>query len=765
MLSFKPPFQVVGGFPVFADHEDRDLFHMLPDQPRLVQDAAGLPKFELVRYLGDTAGGGALSGGFLTLTASLAIPDPARAAVRAALKVSVGRTIRVQNALFDEGSVDLVLLGQTSGGPQSDGSPFKVTMLGSGLPSMAGDNTIAFQVALDAQAAAFVEGALGLPGLPALLLYRMALSGLQPAFGVRISGDWSKLHEELQSRFRANVYYVRADVEADIRKSATSAGVKVDTTVFDGDAAEQAAQAERQMIDWITDNFFDPAYGAKPPQAPSLVNEIKTSILDVVDTLMPGASFKLKTLREEDVRSIEARIDRTTARRRDLVFQASLGATLEGLRVDENGNERADWPVTKARLVGGLNVAAIPRREVTLGCVDRFASDGVALVEIDIALPDPDGGADLNPRTEVFDDAAQRARYVVNLMGAPPEMLTQPYRYRLRVHYDPSSAFGQEPVGEAPWVDGRSSELIVDPRVHGPYRLRSPQIGVAPGFPFAQFPQVLVETSRVEDDGREEQIGNLVLTPAQPLIRWTFRGHGASAERFRFRVTYDRPTDQGGPVLRDWQETSTTLLTLPDPLPHRRRASFFTNLPWAEIAIAFLEVRYSDPANGVEINERINLAATVPFVERDYAIADPAVQALRFRLTAFLPLRGLVQGDWRESLESTFVIGRELFEMRAIRFRAIGLPIESRQLGSLRLKAEVLDPGDRKLFETLIEVGTGQGGSDLGTWTFPRAGTEAARLRIRADWRDENGFADSSGWQALTRDLVVFSLPALGFVG
>ena len=765
MLSFKPPFHVVVGYPVFADHEDADLFHVLPDQPRLGLDAGGLPQFRLLRYLGDGADGGVLSGGFLTLSATLAVPGAARAAIRAQLTETLGRTVRLQTALFDEGTVELVLLGQTSGGAAPDAAPFEVTMLGSGVPSMIGDNTSAFLVTLDARAAAFIEGAMGQPGMPALILYRMALSGLQPAFSVRVSGDWSRLYEELQTRFKANAYYVRADLEAQVRTAATAAAVSVETTVLAGDATELAAEAERHLLDWITGTFFDPGYGARPPPAPSVVDQIKTSVLDVVDTLMPGASFKLKALREEDVRVFDARIDRTMTRRREVVFQSALGAALEQLRLDDTGAERTDWPATRAGLVGGVNIAAIPRREVMLGCVDRFASDGVSAVEIDIALPDPAGGVDLGPRTEVFHDAAARRPYAVNLLGQPQALLTEPYRYRLRVHYDPASRFGQQATDAGPWTPGRAGELIVDPRVDGPYRLRAPQIGVAPGFPFAQFPQVLVETSRIEDDGREEQVGHLTLTAAQPLGRWTFRGHGAVPERFRFRVTHDRPAHQGGPVLHDWRDTSTTLLTLPDPLPHRRRASFYLNLPWAEIAVAFLEVRYSDPANGLRIDERIDLAATTPFVERDYAIADPAIQTLSYRLTAFLPMRGLVQGDWRDSLDTTFVIGRELFEMRAIRFRGIGLPIETRGLGSLKLSAEVVGAGNQRLFDTRIEVGQGQVGSDLGTWTFARSGTEAARLRMRADWRDQNGFADDTGWRDLTRDLVVFSLPALDFVG
>ena len=111
-----------------------------------------------------------------------------------------------------------------------------------------------------------------------------------------------------------------------------------------------AAAAERAVLDWITETYFDPAYGTTPPPAPNLVDSIAGSVTDLFDTLMPGESFKLKSRRESDLRQIDAVLNRTTVRRRDLVFQASLGHELYARRVDGNGAERPDWPALRDRM-------------------------------------------------------------------------------------------------------------------------------------------------------------------------------------------------------------------------------------------------------------------------------------------------------------------------------------------------------------------------------------------------------------------------------
>lgn len=768
MLSFAAPLFVIGGYPVFADTENPSLFHVAPKAPQLALDASGDPAFALARYLGDADDGSALVGGFLSLQTELSVPDAAQDMIRQTLTEQLGRDVRLSPVGFDDGSVELVLLGES--GEESE-SPFEVEILGTGRPSLVGQNTAAFQVMLDHRAAAFLDATIGDPTLPALIVYRLKLSGMQPGFRVEVDADWHRVYKNLESQFKANVYYVRADLEAKIKKTLQDADVRIKTTVFDGDQQSEAEAAEKALFDWITQTFFDPAYGQEPPApgagvAGGILNEVKNSIFDVVDTLVPGVSFKLKFMKEEETRRFSARIDRSMARQRNVVFQASLGGVIHGFRVDpDTGDERDTWPALRDRLITGANIAGIPRREVVHGVMDRFASDGIAAVEVDLALTDMETGELVHQGSEIFRDASDRKTWAVNLLDEPRDYLTQPYQMRTRLHFDPASDFGALDSMQSDWATGQVADLLIDPRMVGLYDLIEVEAGVDPSFPFAQFSRVTVEFRRKEDDGTISQTGQVSLTAEKPFSPWVFRGHGAEPRLYEYRVTYHRLTAEGGPIILDWAPSTQARLTLPDPAPHRRHLSLFVGMPMDGIMRAFVELKYEDAKNGVVIDERINLSADTFVVDRVYAIADPEQQAISYRLTVFAPASlGLVQGDWRETEDTRIVIDETLFQERNIRFRAIGLPTADHDMTDLKITGEALTATNEIAASKVINVADDLSGSHLGAWSFRMKEPDVTHVRVRADWRTKNGFTGEVDWQDVDSDLVVFRLPQKSFL-
>ena len=769
MLSFAAPIHVIGGYPVFADSERRDLYHILPKAPKLTLTDNGDPAIALSRFLGDADDGSALAGGFLSLTTELVVPDADRAAVSLQLAEVLGREVQLSSAAWDDGSVELVLLGENPAS-DDDESPFSVDILGAGRPSLAGQNTAGFQVTLDHNAASFLEQSIGDHTLPALVLYRLKLSGMQPGFRVEVDADWHRVYKNLETQFKANVYYVRADLEAKIKKTLLDSDVRVKTTVFDGDQQAEAEAAEKALLDWVTGTFFDPAYGHEPPPPPSplggIMDQIQNSIFDVMDTLVPGASFKLKLIKEDETRRFSARIDRSMARQRELVFQASIGSVVHGFRIDpDTGDERDTWPDLRDRLITGANITAIPRREVVHGVMDRFESDGIAAIEVDLALPHPETGELMHQGTEIFRDAATRKTWAVNLLDEPTAFLTNPYRMRARVHFDPASRFGAQSSRESEWTDGQVADLLIDPRMLGIYDLTAVSVGLDPSFPFSQFSRVVVEFRRAEDDGTISQTGQIVLTAEAPLQNWIFRGFGDDPRAYEYRVTYQRLTAEGGPIVLDWAPSTQARLNLPDPAPHRRRLSVFVALPMDGVMRAFVEIRYDDDDNGMHIDERIDITPDTFALDRTYAIADPEKQRLSYRLTIFAPASfGLVQGDWRETDDTRIVIDEALFKERNIRFRALGLPSESHAVVDLKITGQALAADGAVIDEKIIDVARDKTGTHLGAWSFRMRDPDVDRLRIRADWRSPSGFSDAIDWRELDGDLVVFRLPQKSFL-
>ena len=749
MLSLGPAIDVISGFPVFRDHEARDRVYVAPRAPEIGLDAAGLPALALTRYIGS----GSLEGGFLTLGVELPTPDAVIAEIEELFSGREGRPVRAERVVFDTGQAELILLGQ-GGAVAAPPSGLDVTVLGSGAASVVTPHTAAFLPVLNNAAAELLEQALDAPALPALVTYTMEITGLRPAFRIKIDADWSQIREEMEGQFKLNVYYVRADVETALRELIQSSAVRISSTVLDSDSAEEAAEAEREAMRWMTDVFFEPATSGTADRQPSIGEQVTEGVLDLVDALVPGASLKFRHVQETDLRRFAAQIDRTVAVRRRLTFQGSLGASLERFRLDAQGAPHPEWPALRDRLVVHANLQGTPRRVVELGVQDRFAEHGLAAVVLEAELTDPATGDVVARTVDAFHDDADRRRWEIPLLGLPRTLMFEPYRYRVSVHFAEAGAFGGHPPVEGDWLEGRTPELVVEPAQAAPYAMRTVRVMVAPGFPFAQFPQVHAELRRRDGDALQQS--SVVLSAGTPEAQWRFRGHGEDATTFEFRCTYPRPAALGGAIETDWTLADTPVLPLPDPLPALRRASFFVSLPWERLQFAFLEVRYDDAEGRRTVDERITLSAASPVVEREYAVADMALQRLLFRLSVFAPGLGLVQGDWRETEDSTVVIGPELFEARLIRFRAVGLPLAGHGLASGRIEAEALGGTDAVVAAHAIDLTAD--GVALTDWSFPAA-AKPKRLRVRATFRDADGFFNRLDWQDVTRDLVLLRLP------
>src|SRR4051794_37369263 len=88
MLYLKPPFYLIDGVAVFADHANERQFYYMPAMPHLTtvpEQVNGLelqvPQIQLLKFRG-----GAGNGGFLTFEVNLGIPDSTRDEIAVQLK-------------------------------------------------------------------------------------------------------------------------------------------------------------------------------------------------------------------------------------------------------------------------------------------------------------------------------------------------------------------------------------------------------------------------------------------------------------------------------------------------------------------------------------------------------------------------------------------------------------------------------------------------------------------------------------------------------
>ncbi len=758
MLYLDPPFQVINGYTILSDHADPRLSYLLPPAPDLALGSDGRPAFSLLQFQGGGTGADKIEGGLLTLTTRLRVPDEVLPDLRARLAQRAGapaRDVRLTPVLFDTGTVELIALGAASGAGETTAGPFSVHFLGSGKPSLGGENLATFQLVLDAPAAELVEAALDAPDLPIIVIYRLGFAGLRPSFRIDIQANWTKVYRSLQQRANVNAYIVAADAETMVTQALEESGMMIDTTVFGTDEGARGAaeRARQQLVDWVLGRLFEPLADPSGATANAIGQVIDRTVWSLARAIVPGVGYRLRRLEENQLRMLSARLNESVAERREIVPQGTLGGLLHRFRVDDAGEPRAAWPSLRASLIQKVPLNGFPRLEVRVGTEDRFASDGLSEVRVDLARPLA-GDALGNQQTLAFRSAAEQEEYIVNLLSEELANFASPYTYRVEIAFNPAGPYGPHEPVSSPWRDGRTTELVVEPRTV--YAIRAVEVGVAPIFSFDQISVVTVEFRYTADGESSRQTGRVQLTADQPSRVWRFRSFAEQPQPYEYRITYHRPAELGGAITGPWQPQIDDWLAIPDPLPVKRRLDVFVNLPWPEVLVAFLQIRYRDDVNGIRIDDRIDLNPTTTLVQKAYGIAAGGSRSLTYRLTLWLQGQDLIEGSWRETADERLLIDRRLIERRVVTIRPIGGTLREARLAEVRVSLQVPDPvTGAARDETELRWTSDDAVPPFAPWEYLLGDPPAQTVRYRALFVDSNGFTTEIPWTTTTADLLV----------
>ncbi|PCJ95640.1 MAG: hypothetical protein COA45_12070 [Zetaproteobacteria bacterium] len=758
MLSFASPIRLIEGHAVFSDSDDPELFYVAPREPRLAVNPDGRPLFSMTQYmnLGDGVQD-TLWGGFLSISTTFGLEVERLARIHEMLREDVSDSARVAPLPFHSGDVRLVLLGQEMRHDgdvddlDGDGNIFALDILGSGKPSLDGQGRASFQVSLSGKAAALLEQAVDQVSIPALINYSMVIEGLRPGFNVKITANWSNVYKELQQKLNANIYYVRADLENKVKETFQNVGVKIETVVEDVNSADDAIAAEKALMDWALNVFFKPSHNQQGDTA-AMINGVADGVGSLINSLMPGVSLKLKQIREEEVKTFSAELNRTIAERRTLTFDGTLGQVFSHYHFDENGNEKPEWAALKDTLVVKVDVPEAPKLEVNLSIVDRFQLDGIGMVIVDIARKVGDEFVD--QKQFHFAAADNEFSYIVSLLNEDPATLGESYYYKVSVKFDPSAVFGdgEDAVGE--WIENRSQALKIDPRADTPYAMTTVSVQGEIGFPFNQFEEVTVELRvPAHEDGAEvfNQHHRIVLSQNNPSANWQFRSDIVAL--YDYRVTYLKPAGSGDNIGLDWVRIASPLLTISNPASASRRLNIINNLPWDRITFASLEINYDDDDNDIHINEQISLDQATRMIQRSYAIAQRNKQTLTYRLTALFINGQFLVGDWRESDDSTLIVGAHLVEERHIRILTRFLPISEHNLKSIQLELEAVNDDDVPVHTISLRINAED--EKFPNWSYLAGSPPLKKVRVKAKFTAIDGFTKTQDWQTTERDLLI----------
>jgi hypothetical protein len=267
MLQLGTGMQTVEGVTVFPDHADPKQYWYLPGPVALSRRSDGRANFSYIKFKPAAVQGGVKGGGFLAFGVCLKLAEGVEAKIRS--KLALASDAKLTAVPFDEGRVRVVALDLEGGGGTIAAAPadgaaasFRAVeaILGATVPSLFGDNDAIFSLVLSQEGAIILEQALEQGATPIGVIYELKFTALQPALDVSISIDFSRVYKHFSVGLGANVYFVKAEIEAGMEQLRQSGAISIKITNFttDGSQAEREKWAMDFLMNHLLNDWFEP---------------------------------------------------------------------------------------------------------------------------------------------------------------------------------------------------------------------------------------------------------------------------------------------------------------------------------------------------------------------------------------------------------------------------------------------------------------------------------------------------------------------------
>ena len=639
MLSLKPPFHIIQGAAVFADHANELMFYYMPAMPHLttiVDPVAGVdvPQIQLLKFRG-----GAGNGGFLTFEVNLGLEQARVDEIAVELKqfYHLREKPIVAPVVLEGGSVRLIILGRATdanGQPMWDTEQqqrFVVRIEHATKPALYGDNQAIFSVELDQEGVQLIENSLVHSELmPIGVVYALDFFALRPAFTVKVTADWNRIQTHFEENFKADVLFSSTEIDTVVDKLIEDQVVKIDVDSFLPEGEDAGSwvgrrdQAVNEFKDMVLENFFKPSLEPMKEEKDGWDRFADTAdrLALLAATGGWGGVVKFSYVKKDLTRIDQKRINLVMNERVTVKRSIFPQATLKGLgRVlrDAQGNIDAD------RFVQGVTLddAWFEKRALKAHSLVDFDNDKVDSVNVTLTY---NGQPRTIRLTKAEPDGAREWNSVLsgNTMVRPVE-----YEYRV--------AFRNVDTADRPGVlvsrrqSAIGDEFEVSPRGEGLYFIDDIQIG-ASLLPWDRYPQVSVEVRYTDPPNGIRLAETFVLAKEKPEVTWKRFRLNPEVNKYDVRVTFLALDHHD--VLIDWTSTDQERLIIRDPHPLKRTVQLAPAVDWRLVAMIFVELRYLDAANGVDEQQtlaffdtpedRVPKAFSINLVDGNYRLVSYA---------------------------------------------------------------------------------------------------------------------------------------------
>lgn len=698
MLSFGPPYFQVEGMTVMSDFHDPLQFYYFPNRPKLSVDEQGRPAIrfiilkeaqdEIERNPDGTAAEDDVAG-FLVFDTDLAWDSEAVRKAERFIKreMDLADTPRLAPLPYKGGTVQLTFLDRTTELPKPvdptnpnpppppadpvDAQQRWVPFLkSSGVPSLYGDNRAIFSAMLSRKATKLLYGAFE-GFMPAGVVYNLEFVGMQTAYRVDVQADWEQAYHFIQEHFGLDLVFVTVDLDDIVERLEEKKIINITASLeLEGEEAavveEEFNQVRKDLTELVLEKFFEPVPNpneATPDdQTVSTVLSTARQVRNIVH-LWPSAGYSRREVSTEEIRSIQVDYTVNKAVSRKIAPQAHIslffedfGLTKEDVVTVVDGND-ALWNTTTFDALVNAD----------------YAGDAIHSVALDVQYRAPDHFDPLaDPDAEwsfLFDSPDDRVK---RSSWYNPDIGHQ-YFYRYSVFFKPSALPGPTHSVSSGWRPHDSQLLVISPDEL--YRRLALEVQVDTSFPWDRYSGVFVHLRHSTGAWTHED--SKLLHKGDSSFRMALRTDKAADPGIDYRLSYLKAG--GGTVEEGWQRTSSDLVIVRDPMPPRPKVRIVVAGDRTRILNLIVDLRYSDPANGVSASESVVFDTSNIHTAQvwEIPVVDPAKRRYEYGQTIIDVDGNVTSTGFQQEDKSTLTVGETFVKLMEVQPELVGPPLSA----------------------------------------------------------------------------------------
>lgn len=729
MLFLKPPFHIIEGVAVFADHANERQFYYLPAMPKLttVRDpmmGIDIPQIQLLKFRGNAG-----TGGFLNFEVNLGIEQARLDEIGSQLK----RIHQLRDnpilapVVLEDGRVQLMILGRMTPPAPTSGQPppedeeeprfvLKINPPYAAKPALYGDNQAIFSVELDQDGVQLVEASL-LQGemLPIGVIYSLDFFALRPAFTVKVTADWNRVQTHFEESFGFDLFFASPQIEEVIDKLIEDQVVviEVDSFLPEGEDAGswvgRRDQAINDFKDMVLDSFFEPSIEPIREEEDGWDRFVHTAerLSLLAATGGWAGAVKFRNVKRDITRIDQKRLNLTMNERvtvkRSIYPQANLKGLGQPLRNLINQGQ-----VDASRFIQSVTLddAWFQRRQVKAHALVNFDNDSVDSINLTLTYGSQPQTLRL---TKAEASGLRQWNSIVTNNG-----MQRPVEYQYRVNFRDVDTSERPGVLNSPTLTTDGDEFEISPRGEGLYFVDEIKFG-ADSLPWNRFPNVSVEV-RYDDGENDIRLAEtFVLSEGQPEATWKRFRLNPTLDEYQVKVTYLAIDHRD--ITTGWQTTNQERFLIRDPRPTKRTVQVVPAVAWGLVTMVFVELSYTDEANGIREQQMLSFFNT----DQDRTpkvfsanLVDPEKRLVQYSATILLSDNRMINVPQSATTASSIFIRTDMMGHRIITVRPAD--IDFGMLGILRMEADLnfgdpnaglsfsdrfafLSPRDVKVFE------------------------------------------------------------------